>query len=126
MHKITIEVDESLVCDRHVRIHGREKEVRLVRVFCGKKTIAKIDGLIFAHGFFPLPYDKGKDLGLEQISKTAVFFLPSEPVEQFGRRILIHRVPGVMDPESWYEVEVGRSDKNVIPDGSYVAVYKSI
>ena len=126
MTKITIEVNESLVHDKRVRISGREKEVRLVRVFCGKKTVAKIDGLIFAHGFFPLPYDKGKDLGLEQISKTEVFFLPAEPVERFGRRVLVHRVPGPLDIEPWNEVEAGRSDHGVIPDGAYVAVYRSV
>lgn len=121
--KTLIEIDDGLVCDKRVRIRGREKEVRLVRIF-SDKTVAKIDGLIFAHGFFPLPYEKAEGLGLERISMTEVFFLPSEPIRQFGRRILVHRIPGPMDPEQWNEVEANRADRGLIPLGAYVAVYR--
>ena len=121
-NKIEIEIDDTLVYGNIRGRHG-QVEVRLVRVFGGNETIAKIDGLIFAKGFFPLDHETGKDLRLEDISKTEVFFLPSEPITRFGNRIRLHRSPSHLGGE-WTEITVGRDSRNAIPDGAYVAVWQ--
>ena len=119
-----IERDPELVFEMPCIRSGRPRKIMLVKLFCGRMTLPKIDGFLASQKLHLLEPEEGKKLNLNNRFSTEVYFIESKLHGQFGRRVRVHRQPGNSYQRAESIIETNRSSAGLIPDGAHVAVWE--